>query len=97
MSPSSRVTGLPPNSINLVKTAFAIVDFPDPDRPVKKIVTPRFDKGGSVLRNSSNTSGNENQSGISVPSYKRCLSSVPEIFNFITFSNRLIYKREFKL
>ena len=83
ISPSSKVTGLPPISINLVNTAFAIVDFPDPESPVKNIVKPRFDNGGNVLRSSSSTSGNENQSGISIPSYKRRLSSVPEMLKVL--------------
>ena len=40
MSPSSKVTFLSPNSSNFVKTPFAIVDFPEPERPLKNNVKP---------------------------------------------------------
>ena len=33
-SPSSKVVGLPPISINFTNSALAIVDLPDPDSPV---------------------------------------------------------------
>ena len=45
-SPSSNVTGRPPTSRNLVISALAIVDFPEPESPVKKIVTPCLCRGG---------------------------------------------------
>ena len=70
ISPSSKVTGLPPISINLVKTAFAIVDFPDPESPVKNIVN-RVLIMEVMFCEALPASGNENQSGISIPSYKR--------------------------
>ncbi len=46
MSPSSRVTGRPPSSSNLVSRMLAMVDLPEPDRPVKKTVKPWRDRGG---------------------------------------------------
>ena len=42
ISPSSRVTALSPFSSSLIKIPFAIVDLPEPERPVKKIVKPLF-------------------------------------------------------
>ena len=39
-SPSSSVTGRPPISISLTISALAMVDLPEPERPVKKTVKP---------------------------------------------------------
>ncbi len=39
-SPSSSVTGRPPISISLTISALAMVDLPEPDRPVKNTVKP---------------------------------------------------------
>src|ERR1035438_8754224 len=39
-SPSSNVTGHPPTSRNFVIRTFAMGDLPEPDSPVKKMVTP---------------------------------------------------------
>ena len=39
-SPSRSVTDRPPFSSNLDSSAFAIVDFPEPESPVKKTVNP---------------------------------------------------------
>ena len=48
--PSSNVTGRPPTSRNFVSSTLAIVDFPEPERPVKKIVTPCLLRGGKLRR-----------------------------------------------
>ena len=48
MSPSRRVTDLFPISRSLARTIFATVDFPEPDKPVKKSVTPCSDFEGGV-------------------------------------------------
>ena len=40
MSPSSSVTGRPPISISLTSSAEAMVDLPEPERPVKNTVKP---------------------------------------------------------
>ena len=93
ISPSSKVTGLPPISINLVKTAFAIVDFPDPESPVKNIVKPRFDNGGNVLRSSSSTSGNENQSGKFNNSYRISKDDLVN-FDFSQCSNFILIESD---
>src|ERR1019366_2747202 len=45
-SPSSSVTGRPPISRNFVISALAMVDLPDPESPVKKMVTPCLCRGG---------------------------------------------------
>ena len=47
-----------------------MVDFPEPEKPVKKTVKPCLERGGLVRRNSLTTSGKENHSGISRPSDK---------------------------
>ena len=79
MSPSRSVTGLLILSRNLINNPLAIVDFPEPERPVKKIVSPRLFKGGLEAFNSSATSLYENHSGISLPLSKISLNSVPDI------------------
>jgi hypothetical protein len=63
--------------------AFAIVDFPDPESPVKKTVNPCCARGGRDLRNSATTCGKLNHSGMSKPSDRRRRSSVPEIFSTV--------------
>ena len=40
ISPSKRVTGRPPISMSLTRSAPAMVDLPAPERPVKKTVKP---------------------------------------------------------
>ena len=45
-SPSSRVTGRPPISSSLTSSTLAMVDLPDPDRPVKNTVNPCWARGG---------------------------------------------------
>ena len=80
-SPSSSVTRRPPSSSSLTSSAFAIVDLPEPDRPVKNTVNPCLCRGGCDLRSSSMISGYENHSGISSPSRRRRRSSVPEILS----------------
>ena len=89
-SPSSKVTGLPPISINFIISAFAIVDLPEPENPVNNTVKPCFDLGGLDLRSSLTTEGNENHSGMSKPSESRRRSSVPDIFSIVTVSLSLI-------
>ena len=78
-SPSSSVTGRPPISISLTISALAMVDLPEPEKPVKNTVKPCFERSGLVLRSCVTTSGKENQSGISSPSRRRRRSSVPEM------------------
>ena len=68
MSPSSSVTGRPPISISLTISALAMVDLPEPEKPVKNTVKPCLARGGRVRRSSCTTSGKENHSGISSPS-----------------------------
>ncbi len=46
MSPSRRVTGLPPISSSLTRSTLATVDFPEPERPVKNTVKPWRLRGG---------------------------------------------------
>ena len=65
--------------MSLTINALAIVDLPEPDRPVKKTVNPCLWRGGCVRRSSATTSGNENHAGISAPSCRRRRSSVPEM------------------
>ena len=48
---------LPPDSRSFTKTPFAIVDFPDPDNPVKNKVNPCFSLTGYAFCNSLTTSG----------------------------------------
>ena len=84
-SPSRRVTGRSPVSISLTISAFAIVDFPDPESPVKKTVKPCLLRGGKERRSSWITSGKLNQSGISSPSIKRRRISVPDISSTVEF------------
>ena len=78
-SPSSSVTGRPPISISLTIRALAIVDLPDPEKPVKNTVKPWRDRSGLVRRSCLTTSGKENHSGISRPSRRRRRNSVPEM------------------
>ena len=59
------------------------MDFPEPEKPVKKTVKPCLARGGLDLRNSETTWGKLNQSGISRPSLSRRRSSVPEIFKTV--------------
>ena len=47
-SPSSSVTGRPPISISLTISALAMVDLPEPERPVKNTVKPCLSRGGEV-------------------------------------------------
>ena len=46
MSPSNNVIERLPSSNNLINNPFAMVDFPDPESPVKKTVNPFLFKGG---------------------------------------------------
>ena len=86
ISPSSNVTGLPPISINFVRTALAIVDLPEPDRPVKNKVKPCCALGGCDARSCVTTSSKENQLGISSPSLNLRLNSVPDNDKIVTSS-----------
>ena len=65
-------------------SAFAIVDFPEPDKPVKNTVNPCCARGGYDLRSSVATSGKVNHSGISRPCASRSRSCVPEMFAVCT-------------
>ena len=47
-----------PSSSSRTRNALAIVDLPDPDRPVKNTVTPRIHDGGACRSSSAATSGN---------------------------------------
>ena len=67
MSPSSSVTGRPPVSMNLTSSTLAMVDLPEPERPVKNTVKPCWWRGGWVRRSSSATSGKVNQAGQVAP------------------------------
>ena len=84
-SPSSSVTLRPPRSRNLTSRTLAIVDFPAPDNPVKKIVRPCCRRGGWLRRSSAATSGKVNHSGISLPCDRRLRSSVPERLSTVLF------------
>ncbi len=81
MSPSSSVTGRPPASMNRTSSTLAMVDFPAPERPVKKIVIPCLCLGGRLLCSSAATPGKENHLGISLPSASRLRSSVHEMLS----------------
>ena len=59
--------------------AFAIVDLPEPDKPVKKTAKPCLCNGGFVFFNSAITSGKENHSGILRSLLSLLLNSVPDI------------------
>src|SRR3569623_1683265 len=74
-SPSSRLTGRPPSSNSFANTAFAIVDLPEPERPVKNNVKPCLDRAGKWPRSSAITSGNENHAGMSKPARRRRCNS----------------------
>ena len=65
------VTGRSPVSISLTISAFAIVDFPDPESPVKKTVKPCLLRGGNERRSSWITSGKLTSQGSPCPSIKR--------------------------
>ena len=80
-SPSSSVTGRPPISISLTSSTEAIVDLPEPDKPVKNTVTPCAERGGYERRSSAATAGGVNHAGSSLPSFSRRRCSVPEMFS----------------
>src|SRR5262249_23012756 len=71
------VTERPPSSISFTRSALAIVDLPEPERPVNSTVKPCSWRGGCARCSSAMTSGNENQLGSSSPSWSRRRSSVP--------------------
>lgn len=65
--------------------AFAIVDLPEPDKPVKKTAKPCLCNGGFVFFNSAITSGKENHSGILRSLLSLLLNSVPDICTTLEF------------
>ena len=80
ISPSKRVTRLLPTSISFAIKMLAIVDFPDPDKPVKNIVKPCEESSGLVRRISVKTFGKLNHFGILKSLSRRCSNSPLEIF-----------------
>src|SRR3954447_13877907 len=48
-SPSRIVTGRPPISSSFTSSTLAMVDLPEPDRPVKNTVKPCLWRGGGLL------------------------------------------------
>src|ERR1700758_5833593 len=66
-SPSSIVTGRPPASRNFVISTLAIVDLPEPESPVKKIVTPCLWRGGKLRGHFPNKFGEKKKNGECTP------------------------------
>ena len=65
MSPSSSVTGRPVRSVNAARSARAIVDLPEPDKPVRNTEKPCASRGGAARRNASTSALVSTQSGTS--------------------------------
>ena len=84
-SPSNKVTDRSPISKSILIKAFAIVDLPEPDKPVKKTAKPCLCNGGFVFFNSAITSGKENHSGILRSLLSLLLNSVPDICTTLEF------------
>ena len=52
-----------------------MVDFPEPDRPVRNSTNPRCARGGRARRSSRTTAGGVNHAGIPAPASSRSPSS----------------------
>ncbi len=66
-SPSSSETRRSARSASRSRRSLAIVDLPDPDRPVRNSTTPRSERGGLACLSSAATASDANHDGIWAP------------------------------